>query len=240
LPPFAEEMNRSRRVAALLARRLAASGCGTLLLDPFGCGDSEGEFADARWEIWRTDVAAAVRFLEDRGYCRIALLGLRLGALLAFEAAAHSGAVNRVVLWQPILRGDQMLTQFLRLRLASVLAARKPAGETTAILRDRLKSGETLEIGGYELAPELATSIDALRLGKLENAEGTSIDWIAIEAAEGSPPPSQQEILNDWRSRGHSISYHCVSADPFWSLQDTTLAPALVDFTAGLLEQSAT
>ena len=40
LPPFAEEMNRSRRMAALQARALAAAGYGVLLLDPYGTGDS--------------------------------------------------------------------------------------------------------------------------------------------------------------------------------------------------------
>jgi exosortase A-associated hydrolase 2 len=235
LPPFVEEMNRSRRVAALLARRLAAAGCGTLLLDPLGCGDSEGDFADARWEIWRDDVAAAIRLLENRGYRGIALLGLRLGALLALDAAAHSEAVERVVLWQPVLSGDQMLTQFLRLRLASGLAAGRSAGETTTALRARLKAGETLEIAGYALAPALALAMDSLHLGKLGTATRVPIDWVAIEAADAPPSPAQQEILDDWRGRGREIHYHRVSADPFWTLQETTLAPALVEFTASLL-----
>ena len=50
IPPFAEEMNRSRRMAALQARALAESGWGVLTIDPYGCGDSAGDFADARWD----------------------------------------------------------------------------------------------------------------------------------------------------------------------------------------------
>ncbi|WP_229425321.1 hypothetical protein [Massilia sp. Se16.2.3] len=45
--PFAEEMNRSRRMAALQARALAARGIGVLQLDLHGCGDSVGDFGDA-------------------------------------------------------------------------------------------------------------------------------------------------------------------------------------------------
>jgi exosortase A-associated hydrolase 2 len=242
LPPFAEEMNRSRRVAALVARRLAASGRGTLLLDPFGCGDSEGEFAEARWETWRSDVTTAIRFLTGRGYREIALLGLRLGALLALDAAARSEEIERVVLWQPVLRGDQMLTQFLRLRLASGLTAGKTAagGETTTALRNRLKSGETLEIAGYELAPALALAIDALRLGELGATVNAPIDWVAIETAEAPPPPAQQEILDEWRHQSRSVAYHRVVVEPFWTLQETTLAPALVEFTAHLLQGDTT
>jgi len=47
-PPFAEEMNRSRRMMVLLAIALAERGFGCLAVDPFGTGDSDGDFADAR------------------------------------------------------------------------------------------------------------------------------------------------------------------------------------------------
>ena len=60
LHPFAEEMNKSRRMAALQSRMLAARGFAVLQIDLFGCGDSSGDFGDARWEIWRQDVALAV------------------------------------------------------------------------------------------------------------------------------------------------------------------------------------
>ena len=49
LPSFAEEMNRCRAMVSLQARVLAEAGVGTLVLDPFGTGDSAGEFADATW-----------------------------------------------------------------------------------------------------------------------------------------------------------------------------------------------
>src|SRR3546814_1526626 len=60
------EMNRSRRMAALQARALAALGIDVLLLDLFGTGDSAGDFRDARWEIWREDAMAAVAWLGAR------------------------------------------------------------------------------------------------------------------------------------------------------------------------------
>ena len=47
-PPFAEEMNKSRRMAALQARAFAKAGYGVLLLDLYGCGDSSGDFSDAK------------------------------------------------------------------------------------------------------------------------------------------------------------------------------------------------
>ena len=49
--PFAEEMNKSRRMAALQARALAKAGYAVLQLDLLGCGDSSGDFGDALIDI---------------------------------------------------------------------------------------------------------------------------------------------------------------------------------------------
>ena len=54
--PFAEEMNKSRRMAALQARALAKAGYAVLQIDLFGCGDSSGDFGDASWQDWVGDV----------------------------------------------------------------------------------------------------------------------------------------------------------------------------------------
>jgi alpha/beta superfamily hydrolase len=44
LPPFAEELNKSRRMGALAARALQRAGHDVLLIDLYGTGDSAGDF----------------------------------------------------------------------------------------------------------------------------------------------------------------------------------------------------
>src|SRR5438045_2789030 len=83
LHPFAEEMNKSRRMAALQARAFAARGYAVLQIDLLGCGDSSGGFDDARWSRWKHDVRNAQRWLSDHAEGPMHLWGLRLGALLA-------------------------------------------------------------------------------------------------------------------------------------------------------------
>ena len=51
LPPFAEEMNLSRRMLRLQASALAERGIAALVLDLFGTGDSAGDFGDSLWDI---------------------------------------------------------------------------------------------------------------------------------------------------------------------------------------------
>jgi len=62
--PFAEEMNKSRRMATLQARALSAAGYTVLQMDLLGCGDSSGDFGDATWQGWVDDVVAACRWLR--------------------------------------------------------------------------------------------------------------------------------------------------------------------------------
>ncbi|HEU6456255.1 MAG TPA: hydrolase 2, exosortase A system-associated, partial [Roseateles sp.] len=56
LHPFAEEMNKSRRMAALACRKLAQAGHAVLQIDLRGCGDSSADFGDASWADWQADV----------------------------------------------------------------------------------------------------------------------------------------------------------------------------------------
>ncbi len=86
-PPFAEEANRTRRAAVLLGRRLADIGVASLIVDPYGTGDSEGDFSDARLSIWQDDLGIAADWLSEQGMDRISLLGVRLGACVATRFA---------------------------------------------------------------------------------------------------------------------------------------------------------
>jgi exosortase A-associated hydrolase 2 len=241
LPPFAEEMNRARRMAALQAQALSASGDGVLLIDPYGCGDSAGDFRDARWEIWRDDALRGVAWMRQRGYERVVLLGLRLGALLALDAARDTTArVERVVMWQPVLRGEQMMTQFLRLRLAAGLSSGKRAGEGTAEIRKSLAQDGTVEIAGYEVHRDLVAAIDRLKLVELGLACTCPIDWIEVAPQpDQAPSPAHDQVSVRWREAGIAFRQHVAVGEPFWTLQETATAPALVDLTCELLRAPA-
>ena len=64
--PFADEMNKSRRMVAIQARTLARQGWSVFQPDLSGCGDSEGDFGDASWERWRDDLRHAVTASSPR------------------------------------------------------------------------------------------------------------------------------------------------------------------------------
>lgn len=109
VPAFAEEMNKSRRMVAMQAQNLAAIGINTLVLDLFGTGDSQGDFNEARWDIWINDIKVALDWIHEQKAEGAHLWGLRLGCLLAVEAASKYSRdykISSVLMWQPILNGD--------------------------------------------------------------------------------------------------------------------------------------
>jgi exosortase A-associated hydrolase 2 len=239
LPPFAEEMNRARRMAALQARRLSALGVDVLLLDPCGTGDSAGDFGEARWETWREDASTAVAWLRERSGGAVGLWGLRLGALLAAEVASDAPqGIARLLLWQPVLSGDRYLTQFLRLRLAASLG-RDAGRETTQDLRARLAQGEPLEIGGYELAPALAAALSGRDLRSLLSCPTMPhTDWLEVSSAEQPElSPATAKMLEKLDEAGARVVSRAVRGEPFWTIQEFTLAPALLDATEELFRE---
>jgi exosortase A-associated hydrolase 2 len=235
IPPFTDEMNKSRRSAVLLARALARHGVGTLIIDLYGTGDSNGEFVNARWDIWQQDIKCAAQWLQQQGNEILNLVGLRMGALLAMDCIEHLDAtIEKVVLWQPIISGKSMMTQFLRLRsTASAMISGKK--ESVQDLRNLLEQGHSIEVAGYELAPELVKALDEVNLKPSGLDKSFTIQW--LELVYGAElPPASKKLVESWKDQGVNISAHAISADPFWMGQNITVVTDLLNMTAHLFE----
>jgi len=223
--PFGEEMNRTRRAAALTARALADQGCAILQIDLYGTGDSDGEFGDARWEGWKDDLALGHAWLAQRTGLAVGLWGVRLGAMLALDYARDAAlAPASFVLWQPVLRGSAYLNQLLRMRLASEMLA---GGKADAkALRAALRT-EALEIGGYLLAPALAEAIEALDANTMP-APGAPLHWLEVvaDAQRGVPPAARQQEWV-WRAKGARMELETVQDEACWNTQEVAECPGL-------------
>lgn len=238
-PPFAEELNRTRRMAALGAQRLAAHGYGVLQIDLYGCGDSAGDFGDARWDLWKDDLATGAAWLRARLAHPVTLWGLRLGALLALDYAATAAVpLAPPLLWQPVAGGAQYLTQFLRLRTAgALLGDDAAAGQSgTKAARAALQAGQTLEIAGYDLTPALALALDALPAPDASSAPPLSAHWFEVLGAGTPVSAAATRTQAAWQARGAALHLHSVSGAPFWATSEITTCPDLLDATVAALE----
>jgi exosortase A-associated hydrolase 2 len=232
VPPFAEEMNKSRRMVSLQARALAQAGFAVLSMDLFGCGDSAGDFSEASWEVWVEDMVAAVRWLTDR-YAHEApplwLWGLRAGCLLAASVQGSIATPCNLLFWQAVQSGRLTLRQFMRLKSmadAAGGAVRASADE----LRAELAAGRSVEIGGYRLSPALARGIDDARLDPV--ARGGRLVWFELGRQAGAMlSPTALESVTAWRNAGFEVQTEVVSGPAFWQTVEIEEAPSLIEHT---------
>ncbi|MGB0721676.1 MAG: hydrolase 2, exosortase A system-associated [Gammaproteobacteria bacterium] len=230
LPGFAEEMNKSRHIFSESARAMASAGLDVLMLDPWGTGDSGGDHGEATWTRWLDDVDRASRYLRASGVDALGLMGLRTGALLAADSAAACGAAW-LLFWQPVTAGRLFLQQFLRLRLAAAMATGAgKGGESLKDLKAALANGQTLEIAGYGLHPEMAAALDEARLS---TPSGTPVLWFELPAQPTDEmPPARQRPMDELREAGVPLEVRQLICDPFWSTVEIAHCPDLVAATA--------
>lgn len=232
--PFAEEMNKSRRMAALQAKALAAQGYAVLQLDLLGCGDSSGDFGDASWQAWVDDVMLACQWLRRQGDAPLWLWGLRAGCLLAAQAATQLDERCNFLFWAPTPAGKPLLQQFLRLKAAGDLAS----GNAKAVmdgLRAQLAAGTPVDIAGYRLSAALASGLEQATLAA--PAAAGRLEWLDLSTqADASLSPATAKPLQAWQAAGFAVRSRVVMGPAFWQTSEIEEAPALLTATLAALE----
>ena len=234
VPPFAEEMNKCRRMVTDVALELCALGCAVLVPDLYGTGDSQGTFADARWGHWEADLEATCAWGEANGLGVRALLAIRLGAALAISAVRNGRLPDVAVtaLWQPVLDGAQYLTQFLRLRTAGNLGT-KSEKESVADLRSKLAAGQNLEIAGYNLSASLAADLSAVEPRADIPSQLGAIHWMeVVRTPESEIPIAARTSIERLRGSSRRIAEHTFIGEPFWGTVEISEIPNMIHRTA--------
>ena len=233
--PFAEEMNRTRRMAAQQSRAFAAMGYAVLQMDLFGCGDSCGEFSAGRWEQWKHDLTVAAEWLAERTSGQpLHLWGVRLGGLLALDFAAIR-KVESIILWQPFMNGRTCINQFLRLRLAAGADHGAPlTPRSTSALRAELVTRGRIEVAGYELDSTMVKGIDACDAVNIRPLP-CDVHWFASGArAARKLAAGTARLARHWTPLGVTLHFHAVDGAPFWAINDVAECPALLAATSSV------
>ena len=245
--PFAEEMNKARRMAALQSRALAQTGFAVLQMDLNGCGDSSGDFCDATWQGWVDDVLQGCHWLRerhrfgaaqgatgqnDRSDLPLWLWGLRAGCLLAADAARQLHEPCNFLFWQPPTAGKLLLQQFLRLKVAGDLIGGQAKG-VMQVLRQQLANGSSVEIAGYLMAPGLAAGLEQATLAPPSpSTQAQRVEWFELTTREdASLSPVSLQAMGQWRQVGFQASDHIVQGPAFWQTTEIEDAPALIAAT---------
>ena len=143
---------------------------------------------DANLDEWSGDVCAALEVLaEGTGAAKIGVVGLRLGSALAFKAATARSSVAKLVLWSPVVRGNEYLQELDRTerewRQGSL--SKRPAPQ------------ETPERMGFPLCDSLAAQIAQVDL--LCSDKLLAADVLIVESSSSRAVERLQENLQ-WRT----------------------------------------
>jgi exosortase A-associated hydrolase 2 len=232
---FAEEMNKSRRMCARMARSLAGSGMRVVQIDLAGCGDSTGELRDVTWRAWTDDLRAELALADRQQPCW--LWAVRAGALFAPELTAQRPDLN-LLLWQPALSGAQVLQQFLRLHAGARVVGAPEARDDNQSPARLLKEGQTVEVGGYEISPALATGLQRASLDLPDGHTGRVL-WLEVSAQQppAAPPPAR-ELAQRLRERGVSVHQEAIGGPQFWQTQEIEDNELLLERSLALVQDA--
>ncbi|MGI8506812.1 MAG: hypothetical protein ACR2MK_08430 [Solirubrobacteraceae bacterium] len=189
-PPFGWDEVCSYRSLRAWAEHLAQAGYTSTRLSFPGTGDSGGAPRDPdRLEAWTAAIESGARWLLRAGHTRrVTAIGLGLGGLLAYRAAAAGAPIDDLVLWAAPARGRALVRQlraFSKLEVSEFFQglpqpAPLPAGE--------------LEAGGFLLSAQTVEDLERLDLTALALPEAQTRRALLL-ARDG--------IAVDARLRGH-------------------------------------
>lgn len=191
--PWGQEYLRSHRSLKHLAALLSRKGVDVLRFDYFGTGDSAGDMCDGDLSGWEQDIETAIDELKDTTSApSISLVGLRLGATLAARVASRRADIDQLVLWDPVVRGDEYLSDLER-TVADVAFqnGRPPEGFSTA--------GERTVLG-FTLKEELARDIATLALADVLPSLPTRTLIVASQPLSSHDALRHQRAVDDYPS----------------------------------------
>ncbi len=217
-PPLFGEKSAVHVTYRALATDLSAKGHWVVRFDYEGTGDSSGPTGGpGRPAAWLASIDRAVTLARRCTDGPVALVGMRMGALLAAMAAGRGAGVDALVLWDPCTSGRT----FLR-RHQAIQAMRFPpaagwrgvevpgyaldeavAGEVTALRLPRdLPVGRVLVVmrpGDHRPAVRCAGGADGLELRRSEAGEQEAL----LEAGHlhRTPPAATSGHVADWLDR---------------------------------------
>ena len=204
------------------------------LIDLSGCGDSSGDFSDATWKIWREDAQNTFEWVNQLTSCPVIFWGLRTGALLAAEMASYYSQTEMLILWEPVISGEQFLNQFFRIELANNILSDATINNRD-ILLERLETAGSIEIGGYQLTQSMALELYQIHL--TDFIPNCPITWFELGIEDSDKLKlTSRAVITRWQISGISLTTKTIKGQPFWGSKEIiTCSPLISETTKALL-----
>lgn len=238
LPPFADEMNKSRHIISQFMRQATALEYSCILMDHFGTGDSEGDLDDASLALWQADLTLLVEQLAAEGYQQLSFLAIRFGAVQLLDLLNQPNLalpVKHVMFWQPIFELKKFWQQFFRVKIAEQMALGEKLSQKE--LEQQLANGDVIEIAGYPISPTFYASTyeGNFTLPGVSTGFIPQISWLEVSQM-ATPGANVQKYLNQLQ-QSCPINFQLVAEAPFWNTTELASADTLLKVSVRHLEQ---
>lgn len=224
--PFGFEEVCMRRSLRQLALDTSQAGFPTLRFDYAACGHSGGDEDDGTdlTPRWLASIHRAIDAVKQAsGASHVVLLGIRLGALLAAQAALGRNDVHGLMLVAPVVRGRAYLRELTMLGGSGQEIG--PPGEA---------AGRAMESAGFSLSAATCETLSRLDLRSLTGAPARR-----VLVVERDDLPGADDLVPAWQRLGVQMTvarwpgYAAMADDP----QRAVTPRQIVDGVVGTLQQ---
>jgi len=207
--PFGQEYMRAHRACRQLSLLLAKKGFHVLRFDYTGTGNSSGDAEDTTITQWKANVGQAIYELKELSdVSSVSLIGLRLGAVFASLASLDRSDVDRLVVWDPVVSGEDYIAALQR-----EIAAERPSTYGPPSGNRELPDG-ALHYNGFVMPGSLRRSVAGLRLdAQVPTSVGRILQLVSHEDATFA------RLRDAWRTHP-AFRYQFTPAPHDWNFVD--------------------
>lgn len=231
---FVANYHRERSIGRLLASR----GHGVVRFHYSGEGNSQGNRRDMTLSTLFDDAQAVLDYATSLGFSKFAVLGTRVGALVA--AATVSGLPSSVPLavWEPPNDPIRFLAEAQRANRMS--RAAQGGGGNGSNWRQELAQHGVVHLLGYDVYPDMVESLENVDFMTTLGSNPRDVMLARFSAKEGAPDLIRDALID----RGFSVQYGSYGLTESWwfhserAPQHSSLISTTVDWLSAALSET--
>lgn len=216
-PPWGPEYIASHRILRRLALMLSENGYNVLRFDYFGTGDSSGARDEGDLDSWYEDAGLAVDELRDMsGATSVTVFGVRLGAHVGWRLAVDRDDINAIVMWDPVIDGEQYLKALVSAQLEIDRWWLSPHNGRRSI---DLGKHETIDLLGFPLTDGMRRSIEAIKLADYQRATNARA-FVFYSRVD----PDEASLRGSFASAGTAVMSETMVGQTPWRDDESVIA----------------
>lgn len=233
---LADEGYHSREQVEDLLRGCDRRGIPAVSVDPFGCGESEGRFEDARSSDWIGGLEAAAVFLrEHRCVGRIVTVGIRFGCVLALHLLGTLPGAAGAVLWEPVTNVKRHL-RLMRIGPRIGALRRAPGDGAPAVGGSEVPAGGA-KAGAYLFQPALVEDLERLSGGLADIRDGMRHPLLVVAVGRTDTTRDFRRLADEFS--GWNVVLRHLRREPFWESIDYEPSRELTDTSISWIGKNA-